>query len=304
VRAFIRLVVHSASLAVAIALTTTSARMAHADAPMRDATVLEAASIFAVGATALAFDVFAPSSATPRWTGPILFDDGARNALAAKTDDGRARAGRASDIAVGLLVAGPFVDALASALWAHRIDDHTAFELAVTDLEAFSVTEALTVASKRAFSRQRPDAQESGCDGTGGAAPARGATSTSDTNGCAHTDRNSSFWSGHTAEAFTSAALQCTEHLRLHLYGEPWDAFACTASLSAATVTGAFRIVADRHWASDVVVGAAVGSLSGWLVPTLLRFRASSSDAATSAIVPIVAPVAGGATLGIAAVGW
>ena len=36
--------------------------------------------------------------------------------------------------------------------------------------------------------------------------------------------------------------------------------------------TGALRIVADQHWASDVLVGAAVGTFSGLAVPYFLHY--------------------------------
>jgi hypothetical protein len=221
----------------------------------------------------------------------------ARSAHAPTADE---RAATGSDVAVGLLVAVPFVDAFASMASGH-VDRHVALELAITDLEAFSVTEALTFASKRAFARQRPDAQEAGCDrGDGTAATASAAP-------CARADRNASFWSGHTSFAFTSASLMCTEHLHLALYGPPFDVLACVASLTAASTTGALRIVADRHWASDVVFGAAVGTLSGWLVPTWLRFRsprAAEAESGSVVVLPVVAPIEGGATFGVAGLGW
>jgi membrane-associated phospholipid phosphatase len=264
---------------------------------MRDASVLEASAFVGGGATALTLDLVAPGAATPRWTGPILFDDAARSALAQTSEAGRARAATASDVAVGFLVARPFFEALVSTVWG-RIDAHVTLELAITDLEAFSVTETLTFASKRAFARQRPEAQEAGCDRAD--APASASTATA----CGRADRNSSFWSGHTAFAFTAAGLLCTEHLKLALYGAPLDVFACVATLTTATGTGALRIVADRHWASDVVTGAVIGGLSGWLVPTLLRFRSPRAKAEGAVIVPAVAPVEGGIALGVAAVGW
>jgi membrane-associated phospholipid phosphatase len=192
-----------------------------------------------------------------------------------------------------LLVAQPFVSALVSTAWG-KVDRHLAFELAITDLEAYSATEALTFASKRAFGRQRPDAQEAACDSPNATASATA---------CAHADRNSSFWSGHTSQSFTAASLACTEHLRLQLYGAPWDVFTCVGAITAATTIGGLRIVADRHWSSDVMVGAVIGGLSGWLTPTLLRFR-SRGKSREVAVVPTVAPVAGGVAVGFAAVGW
>ena len=83
-----------------------------------------------------------------------------------------------------------------------------------------------------------------------------------------------SFFSGHTSSAFTGAGLVCVQHRHLDIYGGGWgDKAACGMALTAATATGIFRMMADRHWASDVVVGAAVGLISGWLIPRLLYFR-------------------------------
>jgi hypothetical protein len=39
-----------------------------------------------------------------------------------------------------------------------------------------------------------------------------------------------------------------------------------TSYYLAATWVGASRIIQNHHWASDVVVGAAIGGLSGWSV--------------------------------------
>jgi len=281
------------SIACALSSLVLVVGTAHAEPePMRDATPIEVSSLLAVGAAGLALDLFPPGVASPRWTGGVLFDDGVRSALAQTSLDGRARAATASDVGIGTLVAFPFVDAAFAVGLAHH-DAHAAVELALTDLEAFSVTEALTAVSKRAFARQRPEAQEAGCDG--GAA---GAQSTV----CARSDRNASFWSGHSAHAFTAAALACTEHARLGIYGAPWDALTCAAALTAAAGVGTLRIVADRHWTSDVLVGATVGTLSGWLVPTVLRFRAPRG--ALASIVPSVVPIEGGVALGVAGVVW
>jgi membrane-associated phospholipid phosphatase len=45
--------------------------------------------------------------------------------------------------------------------------------------------------------------------------------------------------------------------------------------MSVATATALLRIVADKHYLSDVVVGAAVGTASGLLLPLVLHYRAS-----------------------------
>lgn len=60
------------------------------------------------------------------------------------------------------------------------------------------------------------------------------------------------FPSGHTSQAFTNATFMHME------YGElsPWYS---VAAYSPAAATGAYRILRNRHWASDVLVGAACG---------------------------------------------
>lgn len=37
--------------------------------------------------------------------------------------------------------------------------------------------------------------------------------------------------------------------------------------MAAATTTGVLRIVSGRHFTTDVLAGAALGALTGWLVP-------------------------------------
>lgn len=70
---------------------------------------------------------------------------------------------------------------------------------------------------------------------------------------------NNSFFSGHTSTAFTGAGLLC-------LQAERWM---CASGLGVAAMTGYLRIAADKHWLSDVVVGAGVGFVNGRLMPTI-----------------------------------
>lgn len=66
---------------------------------------------------------------------------------------------------------------------------------------------------------------------------------------------HNSFPSGHTAMAFTAASLLHKEYGWL----SPWVS---VASYTAATITGISRMLNNRHWLSDVVVGAGVGIVS------------------------------------------
>jgi membrane-associated phospholipid phosphatase len=98
-------------------------------------------------------------------------------------------------------------------------------------------------------------------------------------------DRGSfaSFPSSHTSTAFTAAGLTCIHHANLPLYGgEPWDTAACVGSLVLATATGLFRVIGDRHYLSDVLVGAAIGFALGYVYPWLLHYRYDEKPKATA----------------------
>lgn len=67
-----------------------------------------------------------------------------------------------------------------------------------------------------------------------------------------------SFPSGHTATAFMGATLLA------HEYGHK-SVWIPIAGYTVATATGVMRILNNRHYASDVLVGAAIGILSAEL---------------------------------------
>lgn len=67
--------------------------------------------------------------------------------------------------------------------------------------------------------------------------------------------RNQSFPSGHTANAFVAASIVHKEFK----HRSPW--YGITA-YAIATSVGAFRMLNNRHWESDVFVGAGIGMLS------------------------------------------
>ena len=81
---------------------------------------------------------------------------------------------------------------------------------------------------------------------------------------------HNSFPSGHTAMAFTSATILHKEYGHL----SPWVSI---ASYAAATATGIGRSLNNRHWLSDIVVGAGVGILSTefgyWLGDKIFKDR-------------------------------
>jgi membrane-associated phospholipid phosphatase len=64
-----------------------------------------------------------------------------------------------------------------------------------------------------------------------------------------------SFPSGHTANAFFGAAVLAEEY-------KDQSIIYPIAGYTVATATGVFRILNNRHWATDVLVGAGIGILS------------------------------------------
>ncbi|NRS87237.1 membrane-associated phospholipid phosphatase [Flavobacterium sp. 7E] len=104
---------------------------------------------------------------------------------------------------------------------------------------------------------------------------------------------NLSFPSGHSAVAFTNATL---------LYYEYKDAnfWYASSGFLFAGATAAFRIANDKHFASDVLVGAGIGLASGIVfshISPLKSFRVSKKSKTTAFIYPQI-----GNHLGIGAI--
>ncbi len=69
-----------------------------------------------------------------------------------------------------------------------------------------------------------------------------------------------SFYSGHTSLAFASAGAIClSENTEM-----------CVGALVLAGGVGYLRIAANKHWGTDVLVGAGVGYACGRYVPTII----------------------------------
>ena len=89
-----------------------------------------------------------------------------------------------------------------------------------------------------------------------------------------------SFPSGHAATAFMAATILHKE------YGHrsPWFS---VAGYTAATATGIARMLNNRHWMSDVMVGAGIGILTtelGYLLADLIYKQRGISDVGSSSV--------------------
>jgi membrane-associated phospholipid phosphatase len=81
-------------------------------------------------------------------------------------------------------------------------------------------------------------------------------------------DARKSFPSGHTATAFVGAVFLGTTHEKLYP-GSSANPWVWTGSLLGASAVGYLRYAAGKHYPTDILAGAAIGSLFGWLVPKL-----------------------------------
>jgi membrane-associated phospholipid phosphatase len=128
----------------------------------------------------------------------------------------------------------------APAISGYHYSDHL-----LINMQVFAATGIITGAAKYIFARQRPYAYF-------------------------HVDAGSekykdnlSFFSGHSAFAFatattTSVLLQKKYH---NISGLIWS-----STLTLAATTGILRIAADRHYMSDVLGGAIIGTLTAYLI--------------------------------------
>ncbi|MFA6091468.1 MAG: phosphatase PAP2 family protein [Elusimicrobiota bacterium] len=218
-----------------------------------------------------------PPPRSPVWKGEILFDKGARNTLLIRSESSRDGAKTLSDILTFPLIGYAMADGPIAAGWTGGNKD-TAIQLSLINAETFAVTEVLNLTVSNMIPRRRPE----------------GAVCDPNTQYDPHCVK--SFWSGHTANVFAAASLICAEHEALDLYGGKADAAVCGASLAAASGIGVLRIAANDHHASDVIVGAAVGAATGYLMPNLLHFKAKKSGYQLGYLIPNAGPNGGGLT--------
>ena len=103
-----------------------------------------------------------------------------------------------------------------------------------------------------------------------------------------------SFPSGHSSSAAVAAGLVCTHHAKLGLYGSAAaDIGACVVSSAMAVTAGAMRIVADRHYATDVAAGLLIGGGIGVGWPLWFhapRKREEPANAFRFTVLPVASP--------------
>jgi membrane-associated phospholipid phosphatase len=245
-----------------------------------------AISLFAADAIGLYIMVGQNSEPALHWTQPILFDKAFRSLLQGSTPTVRNDAGTASWVGFGAVVGYTLIDVPYAGV---RYGPQMAWDLAWQDGTALSLATLVDLTLRDVVGRARPEIYD--CLSSG-----------KSTSSClaGNTEATRSFPGGHVAIVSTAATLTCTQHLALHLYGSPWDAVACASAITADVAVGTLRMVADVHWASDIVVGSGLGFLIGYGVPTLMHLRRHTiSPIAGLNVIPVPIAVDRGGGVGL-----
>lgn len=215
-------------------------------------------------------------------------DPGGINALDRLTLGSHSREARtASDLLVGVNVGLPFVIDLFDVLLSRPPDGWHGYGADVLVLaEVLAVNTALNGLVKYAVRRPRPlvyDADLAAVPLADRVAP----------------DAALSFYSQHSATAFAMATAYSYLFMRRHP-GSRMIVPVWLISEALATTTAALRVAAGKHFITDVLTGAAVGSALGLLIPYLHQ-RARPAEGATWAsrlrVTPLAYPGGGGLLL-------
>jgi membrane-associated phospholipid phosphatase len=219
-----------------------------------------------------------PDANEPRWVGGLLLDEPLRDALRLQSPEARDAARTASDLtALSTVVWAVGVDSVVVPLVRHSSD--VAGQLTAMDAESFALSSLIATVLFKAAARARPSYAD--CHRETSFDP------------LCKAHRLESFPSGHTTVSFTAAGLSCAHHLHAALYGNSVaDALACAGTISLAASTGTLRVLGDRHYASDVAVGAIIGFAVGYGVPTLFHYgKVDRTSSSAQALEPLGAGV-------------
>lgn len=81
-------------------------------------------------------------------------------------------------------------------------------------------------------------------------------------------DARKSFFSGHSSAAFASAAFLTSIYSRYHR-GSDYSWLVGVGSFSLAAITGYLRYESGKHFPTDILAGAMVGTIIGYVIPKL-----------------------------------
>jgi membrane-associated phospholipid phosphatase len=237
----------------------------------------------AVAATWVFFEV--PLQSEPHWVGGILFDDAVRDAIRLRSPGARDAVRTATDyMAVSAVAFTVGIDSLVVPL--ARGKSKVALQMLLMDAESLAFSSLVTTSLYKTVGRARPSYED--------------CLRNPNFDSLCNSGTTASFPSGHSSEAFTGAGLSCAHHAYLSLFGSPAaDALACAGEITLAATTATFRVMGDRHYATDVLTGGTIGFLFGYGMPTLLHYGLHRAPPAML----VVSPIGDRSTWGLSAAG-
>jgi membrane-associated phospholipid phosphatase len=241
--------------------------------------LIEGLSLIPMGGALLAIELAWTPPQQPHWTGGILYDSKIRNAFVGKTLSVQKTA---RDLGNMLFLIGsvlPIVADVGVTLAVHQKPD-VAWQMLLIDLQSAAIAGLLSLTSEHSVGRGRPFVGD--CQPDGRVRDSRGRPLL---NHCSAGYEAKSFYSGHSAATMASAGLTCITHQRLPIYGGgAADVVPCALMIGVSITTGITRIVADMHWASDVVIGWGIGAVTGYVLPAALHYGFSSEPDAHASV--------------------
>lgn len=241
-----------------------------------------------------------PTPTSASWKGGNFFDDWARSVFKGHSASLENAASTLGDnLYKGSVLVPYVVDNFFVALSIHRNAD-VALQMTLIDMQSLGFAGVVTLAAERLVPRERPFVAD--CGAGGYVRDASGAVSEQ----CGNGDDYKSFYSGHAAASATMAGLVCIHHQHIPLYGGgAADVAPCIFMIGVSALTGMTRLVADCHWASDVILGWGVGAFSGYVLPAVLHYGFGRGRAVgqmhvgSLTMMPVPETYPGGAGLGL-----
>lgn len=198
----------------------------------------------------------ASAQTDPRWQGPVLSDAPVRAFLRSPTVQGRDSADVVSWVLVGTILAAPAVTAMSTWRFGDSTQQTQSLWSGLSVAIPFAATAAIGFTAKYFVARERPYASAMGL--------ATRCHQANPPGECAG-DRNASFPSLHSALGFVGATVGC-------IYS---SAIGCAFYGAGASMGASLRIVADKHYLSDVITGSLLGItvavVSAVFVPNVIQ---------------------------------
>jgi membrane-associated phospholipid phosphatase len=229
------------------------------------------------------------------WTNGILLDEPTLDLLFVDHLESRKRLDTAARVLWNIAHFSAIADSILTPLISDGFNLDVAAQMTLINLEVEATTVLLTRLTTQLVGRSRPI--RSICEEDPNADP----VCQTDYDGRDNSYMFASFFSGHVSTSFAGASAFCAHHTAMPLYGGgAADDVACAAVLAAATFVGIERMMVADHWWSDVTIGAAVGSLTGWGMPYLLHYAwpgRFETDVGVVTVLPQAHPDGGGVAL-------